>query len=376
MPRPGRSPHSSAAPPARSRRSSRSPEPRRPRPFRRRSRRNSASPRPTRPGTRRAGRSPSSATRSCRSSTPSACIAADVATLSRTEIGELAEGSGGGSSAMPQKRNPAASVLIRSAALRAPQLGATLHLASALAVDERPDGAWHAEWPTLASCCASPAASAAHGAALARGLQVDDAAVARNLALTRGLIVAERLSIVLGPRARQGCRRRAGRGGRRRAQTSARSSRPRSKARARDHRRRRAARSRPVHRARRPARRPDDRARAHPERGSVTVPPIALTAPQGPAGAPLLVLGRSLGTSADPVGERRAAPRRGVPGGDPRPARARPRRPPRRSRSRSARSRTPSPARSTGSARPTCGTRASRSAAPWGSNCCCGIPDS
>ncbi|MBN9613731.1 MAG: adenylosuccinate lyase, partial [Actinobacteria bacterium] len=33
-------------------------------------------------------------------------IAADVATLSRTEIGELAEGGGGGSSAMPQKRNP------------------------------------------------------------------------------------------------------------------------------------------------------------------------------------------------------------------------------------------------------------------------------
>ena len=60
-------------------------------------------------------------------------IAGDVATLSRTEIGELAEGAGGGSSAMPQKRNPAASVLIRSAALRAPQLGATLHLASTLA---------------------------------------------------------------------------------------------------------------------------------------------------------------------------------------------------------------------------------------------------
>jgi 3-carboxy-cis,cis-muconate cycloisomerase len=126
-------------------------------------------------------------------------IAADVATLSRTEIGELAEGSGGGSSAMPQKRNPAASVLIRSAALRAPQLGATLHLASALAVDERPDGAWHAEWPTLAELLSLARGAAAHGAALARGLQVDDVAVARNLALTQGLIVAERLSIVLGP---------------------------------------------------------------------------------------------------------------------------------------------------------------------------------
>src|SRR5690606_24616866 len=59
-------------------------------------------------------------------------IAADVATLSRTEIGELAEGAGGGSSAMLQKHNPAGAVLIRSAALRAPQLGATLHTAAAL----------------------------------------------------------------------------------------------------------------------------------------------------------------------------------------------------------------------------------------------------
>ena len=126
-------------------------------------------------------------------------IAADVATLSRTEIGELAEGSGGGSSAMPQKQNPAASVLIRSAALRAPQLGATLHLAAAIAVDERPDGAWHAEWPTLRELLRLALGAAAHAASLARGLRVDLDAVARNLAHTHGLIVAERLSIVLGP---------------------------------------------------------------------------------------------------------------------------------------------------------------------------------
>jgi len=126
-------------------------------------------------------------------------IAADVATLSRTEIGELAEGAGGGSSAMPQKQNPAASVLIRSAALRAPQLGATLHLAAALAVDERPDGAWHAEWPTLRELLRLALGATAHAHRLVAGLRVDSAAVARNLAATRGLIVAERLSIVLGP---------------------------------------------------------------------------------------------------------------------------------------------------------------------------------
>jgi 3-carboxy-cis,cis-muconate cycloisomerase len=125
-------------------------------------------------------------------------IATDVATLGRTEIGELSEGVGGGSSAMPQKQNPAASVLIRSAALRAAQLGATLHLAAAVAVDERPDGAWHAEWPTLRELLRLALGATGTAARLVAGLQVDADAVARNLAQTDGLIVAERLSLALG----------------------------------------------------------------------------------------------------------------------------------------------------------------------------------
>ncbi|HWL01018.1 MAG TPA: lyase family protein [Microbacteriaceae bacterium] len=126
-------------------------------------------------------------------------IAADVATLSRTEIGELAEGAGGGSTAMPQKRNPVHSVLIRSAALRAPLLAAQLHLAAANAVDERPDGAWHAEWPSLRELLRIALGAAAHGALLVEGLTVDDVAVARNLAATGGLIVSERLVPALRP---------------------------------------------------------------------------------------------------------------------------------------------------------------------------------
>lgn len=126
-------------------------------------------------------------------------IAADVATLTRTEIGELSEGGGGGSTAMPQKQNPVRSVLIRSAALRAPLLGAQLHIAAANAVDERPDGAWHAEWPALRELLRIALGAAAHGAALAEGLVVDEAAVARNLAATNGLIVSERLMRALGP---------------------------------------------------------------------------------------------------------------------------------------------------------------------------------
>lgn len=126
-------------------------------------------------------------------------VAADVATLSRSEIAELAEGVGGGSSAMPQKQNPAGAILIRSAALRAPQLAATLHTAAALAVDERPDGAWHAEWPTLRELLRVARGAGAHAKQLVGGLRVNDAAVRKNLGITRGLIVAERLSLVLGP---------------------------------------------------------------------------------------------------------------------------------------------------------------------------------
>lgn len=126
-------------------------------------------------------------------------LATDVATGSRTEIGELAEGVGGGSSAMPQKRNPTGAVLVRSAALRAPQLGATLHLAAALAADERPDGAWHAEWPTLRELLRLALGAAETTRALVTGLQVDEDAVARVLAVTDGLLVSERLSLVLSP---------------------------------------------------------------------------------------------------------------------------------------------------------------------------------
>ena len=70
-------------------------------------------------------------------------------TLGRPEIGELSEGAGGGSSTMPHKANPVLSTLVRRAALTTPQLAATLHLAAAGSVDERADGAWHAEWATL-----------------------------------------------------------------------------------------------------------------------------------------------------------------------------------------------------------------------------------
>ncbi|MER5996447.1 3-carboxy-cis,cis-muconate cycloisomerase [Streptomyces viridosporus] len=125
-------------------------------------------------------------------------LAADVLTLSRTEIAEVSEGSGGGSSAMPHKANPVRSTLIAAAARRAPQLAATLYGALA-AEDERPAGAWHAEWEPLRDLLRLVGGTARDAAELTEGLRVHPDAMRDHLGLTHGLIVSERLSAELSP---------------------------------------------------------------------------------------------------------------------------------------------------------------------------------
>ncbi|MFF8970911.1 3-carboxy-cis,cis-muconate cycloisomerase [Streptomyces sp. NPDC014995] len=120
-------------------------------------------------------------------------LAADVLTLARTEIAEVAEGSGGGSSAMPHKANPVRSTLIAAAARRAPQLAATLY-GSLAAEDERPAGAWHAEWEPLRDLLRLVGGAARDAAELSEGLRVHPDAMRAHLGLTHGLIVSERLS--------------------------------------------------------------------------------------------------------------------------------------------------------------------------------------
>lgn len=125
-------------------------------------------------------------------------VAVDVLTLSRTEIAEVAEGSGGGSSAMPHKSNPVRSTLIASAARRAPQLAATLY-GSLAAEDERPAGAWHAEWEPLRDLLRLVGGAARDGVELTEGLRVRADVMRAHLDLTHGLIVSERLSAELAP---------------------------------------------------------------------------------------------------------------------------------------------------------------------------------
>lgn len=106
-------------------------------------------------------------------------IARDVLQLSRT--GELTEGAGGGSSSMPHKHNPVLSVLVRRAALTTPQLAATLHLAAADQVDERADGAWHAEWDTLRLLARRTVVAASQTAQLLEELRADPERMAEQL---------------------------------------------------------------------------------------------------------------------------------------------------------------------------------------------------
>jgi 3-carboxy-cis,cis-muconate cycloisomerase len=108
-------------------------------------------------------------------------IARDVLVLGRPEIGELSEAVGGGSSSMPHKANPVLSVLVRRAALTTPQLAATLHLAAADQVDERADGAWHAEWDTLRLLARRSVVAVSQTAELLDGLRVHPDRMAENL---------------------------------------------------------------------------------------------------------------------------------------------------------------------------------------------------
>jgi 3-carboxy-cis,cis-muconate cycloisomerase len=110
-------------------------------------------------------------------------IGRDVSLLMQPEVGEAAEAAKagrGGSSSMPHKRNPALSVLALEAAQRAPGLAATL-LGQLTPEQERGLGQWQSQWFTLRELvCAAASATAAMADVLAE-LEVDEAAMRRNL---------------------------------------------------------------------------------------------------------------------------------------------------------------------------------------------------
>lgn len=129
-------------------------------------------------------------------------IAVDVQSLARTEVAEVAEpgpSGRGASSAMPHKRNPVLSTLLRSAALQVPVLGAGL-TQCLVAEDERSAGVWHAEWQLLRECLRLAGGATHTAVELAEGLRADPDRMRANLELTGGQVVSERIVAVLAPR--------------------------------------------------------------------------------------------------------------------------------------------------------------------------------
>lgn len=128
-------------------------------------------------------------------------MAEDVARLSATEIGEVAEPhvpGRGGSTAMPHKRNPISATVILAAHGAAKGHVVTL-LDSMAAEYQRPAGAWHAEWHALPQLFGLASGALREARNLAGGLTVDKARMARNLDMTGGLPMAGAVAAALAP---------------------------------------------------------------------------------------------------------------------------------------------------------------------------------
>ena len=111
-------------------------------------------------------------------------IARDVTLLAASELGEVALGRGGASSAMAHKRNPVAAVSALACARRTPGLVATM-LAAMESEHERAAGAWQAEWGTLVELLGLTGAAVAWTSELLDELTVDGERMAANLAAAR-----------------------------------------------------------------------------------------------------------------------------------------------------------------------------------------------
>ncbi|MFI5082296.1 MAG: lyase family protein [Streptosporangiales bacterium] len=146
-------------------------------------------------------------------------IARDVTLLAQAEIGEISEGGGpsparsadqrgpdpqaaaasprrGGSSAMPHKRNPVASIAILGCTRQVPGLLGILVSNSEQEL-QRAAGAWHAEWEPLAALLRLTGSASSWAAELLPGLIVDTSRMAANLTATKGLPLAEHVSSLL-----------------------------------------------------------------------------------------------------------------------------------------------------------------------------------
>jgi 3-carboxy-cis,cis-muconate cycloisomerase len=126
-------------------------------------------------------------------------MARDIALMTQSEIAEVAEPSApgrGGSSSMPQKRNPVGCATVLAAATRIPALVSVL-LSAMTQEHERGLGGWQAEWETVPEVFLLTSGALSQMRQVMTGLRVDSERMRANLDATRGLIYAESVSTAL-----------------------------------------------------------------------------------------------------------------------------------------------------------------------------------
>ncbi|MBD3764047.1 MAG: adenylosuccinate lyase family protein [Rhodobacterales bacterium] len=120
----------------------------------------------------------------------------DLILMTQTGLAEVILPETGGSSTMPQKRNPVAPSVLVALARQAVGLQGVLQGAG-LHRQARDGAAWFTEWLALPGLCGAAGRALGLAQGLAAGMAPDPEAMARGLAADNGLILAEGLSFAL-----------------------------------------------------------------------------------------------------------------------------------------------------------------------------------
>jgi 3-carboxy-cis,cis-muconate cycloisomerase len=125
-------------------------------------------------------------------------MAQDLMLMMQSEVGEAVESAGvaGGSSAMPNKRNPVRALVAVAAAANIGGLLAALYNC-AVHEHERAIGAWHGEWFALPQLAALAHASASAIADITVSIAFSAERMRQNLESGGGLVAAEALTVAL-----------------------------------------------------------------------------------------------------------------------------------------------------------------------------------
>lgn len=128
-------------------------------------------------------------------------VATDLVLLAQTELGEVAEGAApgkGGSSAMPQKRNPVDATFALAAARLA--IGQVPVVLGGMAQEhERAVGGWQAEWEAVPNLFLATASSVERVREALAGLEVHAERMREHVDQGGGLILSEALAMALAP---------------------------------------------------------------------------------------------------------------------------------------------------------------------------------